>query len=97
MKQISQAKRNDDTESRISLLEYQYSSQGKILERIEAKQDAAIRQIDTLKYVSQHEFDSYVKDASKSYASASTVKWLLGLVGGIFIGSILAIIGVALR
>lgn len=93
----TQAGRNDDVEARLSLLEYQFTNQAKILERIEANQTATIRQIDTLKYVSQHEFDSYVKDASKSFASAATVRWLLGLVGGIFVGVILAIVGASLR
>lgn len=93
----TQTSRNDDIDARVGLLEYQFREVQKILSRIENKQDAAIRQIDTLKYVSTHEFDAYVKDASKNFASASTVRWLLGLVGGIFVGVILAIIGVALR
>ncbi len=93
----TQSNRNDDIEARVSLLEYQFVEVQRSLGRIENKQDAAIRQIDTLKYVDQHQFDSFVKDASKTYASAATVKWLLGLFGGIFVGAVLAIIGVALR
>lgn len=86
-----------DYEYRIGLLEYQYKEIFRVLQEIKKKQDDAIRQIDTLKYLDQHEFDQYVKDAEKKFASASTVKWLLGLVGGIFVGTILAIVGVALR
>ena len=93
----TQSGRNDDVEARLSLLEYQFGAQTRALERIEAKQDAAIRQIDTLQYVPANEFNSYKDYAAKTFASGATVRWLLGLVGGIFIGAILAIIGVALR
>lgn len=93
----NQTNRNDDIEARVGLLEYQFREVGKALSRIENKQDAAIRQIDTLKYVSTHEFDQFAKDVAKTYASAATVRWLLGLVGGVFVGVTLAIVGVILR
>lgn len=100
----TQNNRNDDVEARVSLLEYQFREVQRGLGRIETKQDAAIRQIDTMDKVSNHEFDSYVKDASKTFATIADVNatkrlvyWILGLVGGIFIGVTLAIVGVVLR
>lgn len=52
-------------EGRVRVLEYQIGAQSKQLDRIEGKQDAAIRQIDTLKYVGQHEFDQFVFATNK--------------------------------
>lgn len=54
-----------ELEGRVGVLEYQISAQSKQLDRIEGKQDAAIRQIDTLKYVGQHEFDQFVLATNK--------------------------------
>lgn len=94
----------EDTEARVALLEYQFGQFSKALERIEGKQDAAIRQIDTLKYVSQHEFDEFKKDVSNTYATITAqgsqsrlLYWILGLIGSIFLLAIAAFIGLVVK
>lgn len=62
-------KPRDNLESRLSIVEYKVDSYGPLLNRIETKLDASIRQIDTLKYVDQHEFDQYKKDADIKFVT----------------------------
>lgn len=76
----TQAGRNDDIEARVSLLEYQFAEVLKKLDRIESKQDAAIRQIDTLKYVGQHEYDQFVKTTESRLNKVDTIKNRVALV-----------------
>jgi hypothetical protein len=80
--------RNDDVEARISLLEYQFASQTKALERIEAKQDAAIRQIDTLKYVAQHEYDGFASSTDRRLNSLEGIKPRIVLIEKVVYGFI---------
>lgn len=94
----------DDVEARVALLEYQFGQVNKTLGRIEDKQDAAIRQIDTLKYVSQHEFDQYKKDSDSRYADKESQKsitrltwWVLGILAAIFSVGIAAFVGLVLK
>lgn len=101
----TQNQTNDGIEKRVSILEYQFE---KVvvpsLARIESKQDAAIRQIDTLKYVNTHEFEGYKGEVEKKYATASDLRsntkllyWLLGLMGSIFLLGVAAFIGLVLK
>lgn len=97
-------KARNDLESRVGLLEYQFNEIFKKLDRMEAKQDASIRQIDTLQYVSTHEFDQYTKEASQTYATKTDLSgqskllyWLLGLVGSIFLLGVAAFIGIVIK
>lgn len=96
----TQTKRNNDVEARLTLLEYQHSDFKlivmKALDRIEGKQDAAIRQIDTLQYVSQHEFDAYTKEASKTYVSAESIKSMKTLFWAIITASVLGLISLGI-
>jgi hypothetical protein len=94
----------EDIEARTSLLEYQIGQVAKQLERIENKQDAAIRQIDTLKYVSTHEFEEKNKDNDKKYADKDAVRtiskllyWVLGILASIFLVGLAAFIGLVLK
>lgn len=94
----------DDVEARVALLEYQFSQVSKMLERIEDKQDAAIRQIDTLKYVSTHEFEQFKVDQSKIVASKESVAsitkllwWVLGILASVFVVGVAAFIGLVLK
>jgi hypothetical protein len=94
----------DDVEARVALLEYQFGQVNKILERIENKQDAAIRQIDTLKYVSTHEFEQYKADQSKVVASKESVAsitkllwWVLGILASVFVVGVAAFIGLVIK
>ncbi len=88
----TQSGRNDDVDARLTVLEYQFTNQGKILERIEAKQDAAIRQIDTLKYVSTHEFEQYKQDAARQYVTNESNRPMRTLFWAIITASILGLV-----
>ena len=88
----SQSGRNDDVEARITVLEYQFSNQGKILERIESKQDAAIRQIDTLKYVSTHEFEQYKQEVERRYVTNESNRPMRTLFWTLISASILGLV-----
>lgn len=94
----------EDVEARVALLEYQFSQFSKSLDRIEGKQDAAIRQIDTLKYVHVHEFEEYKKDSENRFATKASqasqsrlLYWILGLIGSIFLLAIAAFIGLVIK
>ncbi len=94
----------DDVEARVALLEYQFGEVRKGIERIENKQDAAIRQIDTMKYVSQHEFEEHKKDSDKKYADKDSQRsvtrllyWVLGILAAIFAVGVAAFIGLVIR
>lgn len=82
----------NNLESRVKVLEYQSVEVLKKLDRIESKQDAAIRQIDTLKYVSQHEFDEYKKDAEKQFVTNESLTPMKTLFWSIISAVILGVI-----
>lgn len=84
--------RNDGLEARVSLLEYQFGEVLKKLDRIESKQDSAIRQIDQLKYVSTHEFDQYIKDAAKTFVTVESIRSMRTLFWAIITASVLGLI-----
>lgn len=88
----NQSNRNDDVEARVSLLEYQFGEVQKILNRIETKQDAAIRQIDTLKYVSTHEFEQFKQDVAKTYVSVDSNRPMRTLFWAIITAFILGMV-----
>lgn len=92
----TQSSRNDDVEARLSIVEYQFTDfKGlvmKALDRIETKQDAAIRQIDTLKYVSTHEFDQYKEYIAKTYITHESNRPMKTLFWAIITASVLGLI-----
>ncbi len=94
----SQGRTNDDIELRVASLEIRFQDIViPMLNRIELSQGAMKTAMDTMRFVPIKDFTDYQKEAEKKYASAATVRWLLGIVGGIIIGASITILGVALR
>lgn len=88
----NQSNRNDDVDARITVLEYQFSSVSRALDRIEAKQDASITQINNMKNVTTHEFDENNKMIANTYVTVESIKSLRTLFWAIIISLITGLV-----
>ena len=89
----TQRARDDKADTRLSVLEYKVDELKQGLDRVEYGQSQMSKQLDTLRYVSLHEFEEYKKEVAKTYETKASQKFIKTIGYSLATGLMLSFIG----